>query len=255
MPPQITPRLPKGMRDFTPADMLRRSYVFDAIADVFQIFGFEPIQTPVMEMHETLMGKYGDDAEKLIYQAQHVDGKESLALRYDLTVPLARFYAQHESELALPFRRYHIAPVWRADRPQRGRYREFYQCDADIVGASGADADSEIVSLIVAALERLGFNDFLVKVNHRKLLTGIGQYAGLTGDALGSLYRTIDKTDKIGLDGVRDEFRKNGLDEAIISRMIELLAATQMASDMSSSLQVIGAIMTHSRISPMRSPG
>jgi histidyl-tRNA synthetase len=242
MPPQITPRLPKGMRDFTPADMLRRQYVINTITDVFQTFGFEPIQTPVMELHETLMGKYGDDAEKLIYQAQHVDGKETLALRYDLTVPLARFYAQHESELALPFRRYHIAPVWRAERPQRGRYREFYQCDADIVGASGADADAEIVSLIVAALERLGFNDFLVKVNHRKLLTGIGQYAGLTGDALSSLYRTIDKTDKIGLTGVRDEFLKNGLAEDVITRMIDLLAATQQATDMASSAQVISTI-------------
>lgn len=242
MSPQIAPRVPKGMRDFTPADMLRRQYVIDTITTVFQTFGFEPIQTPVMELHETLMGKYGDDAEKLIYQAQHVEGKESLALRYDLTVPLARYYAQHESELTLPFRRYHIAPVWRAERPQRGRYREFYQCDADIVGASGADADAEIVSLIVTALERLGFADFLVKVNHRRLLTGIGQYAGLSGEALGSLYRTIDKTDKIGLDGVRDEFLKNGLDTAVIQRMIDLLAATQQAADMDSSLHVISSI-------------
>src|SRR5579859_2476160 len=148
MPP-IRAQLPKGMRDFLPDEVLRREHMIGTVTDVFQTFGFEPIQTPVAELRETLLGKYGEDAEKLIYHAQHTAGKEELALRYDLTVPLARFFAQHESELSLPFKRYHIAPVWRGERPARGRYREFYQCDADIVGIEGMDADAEVVSLLV----------------------------------------------------------------------------------------------------------
>jgi len=241
--PNITrPQLPKGTRDFLPGDMLRRQYVFDQVTAVFQIFGFEPIQTPVLELRDTLMSKYGDEATKLIYYAQHNEGNEELALRYDLTVPLARYFAQHESELPLPFKRYHIAPVWRAERKQRGRYREFYQCDADIVGVAGMEADAEIVSLIAMAIERLGFADFTIKVNHRRLLTGIGQYAGVTGEALGSLYRTIDKTDKIGLDGVREEFRKDGLPEESIARMIPLLESTQQATDIPASLSLIDSL-------------
>ncbi len=242
MPPQNKPQLPKGMRDFLPGDVLRRQHVIDAVAEVFQTFGFEPLQTPVLELRETLMGKYGEDAEKLIYEAQHAGGKEQLALRYDLTVPLARVFGQHEAELPLPFKRYQIAPVWRGERPQRGRYREFIQCDADIVGIAGMDADAEIVSLMAMALTRLGFADFLVKINDRKLLTGIGQYAGLTGEALGSLYRTIDKADKIGLDGVREEFRKNGLSEETIGKMIDLLAAASHATDRTVGKAMIGVL-------------
>ncbi len=242
MPPQNKAQLPKGMRDFLPGDVLRRQHVIDVVADVFQTFGFEPLQTPVLELRETLMGKYGEDAEKLIYEAQHAGGKEQLALRYDLTVPLARVFGQHEAELPLPFKRYQIAPVWRGERPQRGRYREFFQCDADIVGVAGMDADAEIVSLITVALTRLGFTDFLVKINDRKLLTGIGQYAGLTGEALGSLYRTIDKTDKIGLDGVREEFRKNGLPEETIRKVADLIAAASQATDRAAGLALIGAL-------------
>lgn len=240
--PQIKPQLPKGMRDFLPGDLLRRQHVIDVIVDVFQTFGFEPLQTPVLELRETLMGKYGDDAEKLIYEAQHPGGKEQLALRYDLTVPLARVFGQHESELLLPFKRYQIAPVWRAERPQRGRDREFFQCDADIVGIAGMDADSEIINLVVTALTRLGFADFQVKLNDRKLLTGIGQYAGLTGEALGSLYRTIDKTDKIGLDGVREEFRKIGLPQETIDKMLDLLAAAGKSTDRAADRGLIGAL-------------
>ncbi len=131
MPP-IAPRLPKGMRDFLPDDLLKRQYVFDTVVDVFETFGFEPLPTP---------GNLGEEAEKQIYYAQHPQGKEELALRYDLTVPLARVVAQYEGKVSMPFRRYHIAPVWRSERPQRGRYREFYQCDADIVGVKGMIAD------------------------------------------------------------------------------------------------------------------
>jgi histidyl-tRNA synthetase len=210
------------MRDFLPADMLRRQYVMDTVADVFQLYGYEPLQTPVMELHETLMGKYGEDAEKLIFNAQHPEGKEQLALRYDLTVPLARAFGMHEAELALPFKRYQIAPVWRAERPQRGRYREFYQCDVDIVGIAGMEADAEAVSVVVTTLQRLGFNDFRIKINNRKVLTGIGIAAGLTGEPLGNLYRTIDKFDKLGHAGLQEELYKLGIGDGAIQIMMDI---------------------------------
>jgi len=216
-------RLPKGMRDFLPGEMLKREYVIGVITDVFQTFGFEPIYTPVLEMVETLMGKYGADAEKLIFLAQHPGGKEELALRYDLTVPLSRYVAMHEHDLNIPFRRYHIAPVWRAERPQKGRYREFFQCDADIVGIPEMSADAEIISVVTTALRRLGFADFQVKINNRKILVGIGQYAGVPDSQLGDLYRSIDKLDKIGIDGVQKELRESGIAEDVIRRMMTLL--------------------------------
>src|SRR5688572_17602861 len=153
---KIKPRLPKGMRDFLPQDMLKRDYVFGIVREVFHLYGFEPLQTPVMEMYETLMGKYGEDAEKLIFRAAHAEGKEDLALRYDLTVPLARVMASYQNELTIPFRRYQISPVYRGERPQKGRYREFYQCDADIVGVGSMAADAELLAMLVTTLKRLG---------------------------------------------------------------------------------------------------
>jgi histidyl-tRNA synthetase len=221
--PKIETRLPKGMRDFLPDEVLKREYVFGVLTDVFQTFGFEPIQTPVLEMRDTLLGKYGEEAEKLIFHAQHPFGKEELALRYDLTVPLTRYVAMHENDLVLPFRRYHIAPVWRAERPQKGRYREFYQCDVDIAGIKSMAADAEIVSLVTTALRRLGFSDFTVKVNNRKILNGLGLYAGVPGAQLGHLYRSIDKLDKIGLDGVVKELRDSGIAGEVIQRLMNLL--------------------------------
>jgi histidyl-tRNA synthetase len=223
--PRITPRLPKGMRDFLPAEMLKRDYVFGVVRDVFHLYGFEPLQTPVLEMRETLMGKYGEDAEKLIYNAKHSEGKEELSLRYDLTVPLARVVAQHENEITFPFRRYQLSPVWRAERPQRGRYREFYQCDADIVGVTSMSAESELVSMAVAILKRLGFGAFAVKINNRKLLTAMGQYSGVPDAQLGDLYRSVDKFDKIGAEGVREELVRRGIEDAVVARMMELLLA------------------------------
>jgi histidyl-tRNA synthetase len=225
--PKIEARLPKGMRDFLPEEVLKREYVFGVITDVFQTFGFEPIQTPVLEMRETLLGKYGQEAEKLIFHAQHPFGKEELALRYDLTVPLTRYVAMHENDLVFPFRRYHIAPVWRAERPQKGRYREFYQCDVDIAGIESMAADAEIVSVVTTALRRLGFSDFTVKVNNRKILNGLGVYAGVPGAQLGDLYRSIDKLDKIGLDGVVKELRDNGIAGDTINRLMKLLELRQ----------------------------
>ncbi len=223
--PKIQPRLPKGMRDFLPNEMIKREYVFGVVREVFHLYGFEPLQTPVLELHETLMGKYGEDAEKLIFNAQHPGGKEALALRYDLTVPLARVVAQYQNAITLPFKRYQLSPVWRAERPQRGRYREFYQCDADIVGVQGMSADAEIIGLVVTALKRLGFGQFAVKINNRKLLTAIGQYVGLQGEALGDLYRSIDKFDKIGADGVREELVTRGIPDAVVAKMMELITA------------------------------
>ncbi len=223
--PKIKPRVPKGMRDFLPQNMLKRDYVFSVVREVFHRFGFEPLQTPVLELRETLMGKYGEDAEKLIFHAQHPLGKEELAMRYDLTVPLARVVAQHQNELNFPFKRYQLSPVWRAERPQRGRYREFYQCDADIVGIDSMEADAEVVSLAVMALRQLGFQRFTVKINNRKLLTGMGQYSGVPDEQLGDLYRSVDKFDKIGADGVAKELQERGIAPDVVERMMTLLQA------------------------------
>ena len=164
-------RVPRGMRDILPKKMLVRRYVFDVIEDVFETFGFEPLQTPVLELAETLMGKYGPDAQKLIYEAGHPGGREELALRYDLTVPLARVVGMY-GDLPIPFKRYQIAPVWRAERPSKGRYREFYQCDADTVGVASMLADAEIITMIFEVLNRLGFANYRTVLNNRKILHG-----------------------------------------------------------------------------------
>ena len=223
MPPKIQPRVPRGMRDILPQKMLQRQYVISQVEKVFQRFGFEPLQTPVLELRETLLGKYGEDAEKLIYDAQHREGKEELSLRYDLTVPLTRVVAMYP-ELVKPFKRYQIAPVWRAERPQKGRYREFFQCDADIVGSKSMLADAEIVTMIWTVLQTLGFKSFVTKINNRKILTGIGQYAGVPNEMLGGLYRSIDKLDKIGVDGVREEMTKSEIPAKVVDKMVDLVS-------------------------------
>lgn len=210
---KVTPKVPRGMRDILPYKMILRQYVVGVIQGVFEEFGFEPLQTPAIELEETLLGKYGPDAERLIYSASHSGGRERLALRYDLSVPLSRVVAQYP-ELVKPFKRYQIAPVWRAERPQKGRYREFYQCDADTVGPSSMLADAEILNIIYEILRRLGFRQFVTYINDRKLINGIGQFAGVPGELLPGLYRSIDKLEKIGLEGVRLELRRTGLDDA-----------------------------------------
>ncbi len=220
----VKPRLPKGFRDFLPADMLKRAYVFEVVREVFELYGFEPLQTPVLELRETLFGKYGEEAENLIYDAQHQRSeKEPLAMRYDLTVPLARVVAMHENALKLPFKRYHIAPVWRGERPQRGRYREFYQCDVDIVGVASMSADAELISVLVTALRRLGFAKFTVKINNRKLLTAMGIYSGVPDAQLPDLYRSVDKFDKVGADGVKKELEARGIAPDVVTRMLDLI--------------------------------
>ena len=227
----IRPRLPRGMRDFLPADMLRREYVFGIVRDVFERYGFEPLQTPALELNEILSGKYGEDAETLIYHAQHPGGREALALRYDLTVPLARVVGQHQQHITLPFKRYQLAPVWRAERPQRGRYREFTQCDADIVGVAGMSADAEVLGVVHSVLSELGFPQFTMRINNRKLLTAIGQFSGVPDERLGDLWRSIDKYERIGADGVRGELVERGIDEGAVARVMELIAGQAGESD------------------------
>ena len=224
----IAPRAPKGFRDFLPQTMLRRNYVLDSIKEAFHRFGFEPIDTPVLELQETLFGKYGEDAEQLIFTAQHGRSRrDPLAMRYDLTVPLARVVGQYESQLSLPFKRYHIAPVFRGERPQRGRYREFWQCDADTVGVPGMSADAEIVVMMVEILQRLGFPQFVIKINHRQLLSAIGEFSGLPQAQLPDLYRSVDKFDKIGAGGVQRELIERGIDGEAVSRMMDLIQSKE----------------------------
>src|SRR5688500_17838491 len=190
----------KGMRDFLPERMIARQRVIALLRDVFERHGFEPIDTPALEYYDALAGKYGED-EKLIYHFEDHGGRE-IGLRYDLTVPLARFVAVHRNELTFPFKRYHIGPVWRADRPQKGRYREFWQCDADIVGTRSMLADADVVSIVVEALQAVNMPNFVVHINHRKLLESFAIYAGVPAERAGSVYRAIDKLDKIGESGV-----------------------------------------------------
>ncbi len=228
----VAPRTPKGFRDFLPETMLRRSYVLDSIKEVFHLYGFEPIDTPILELHETLFGKYGEDAEQLIFTAQHGRSRrDPLAMRYDLTVPLARVVGQYESQLNLPFKRYHIAPVFRGERPQRGRYREFWQCDADTVGVASMSADAEIVIMMVQILRRLGFPQFVIKINHRQLLVAIGEFSGVPNEQLPDLYRSVDKFDKIGADGVKRELIERGIDSDAVSRMMDLIQSKEPGSN------------------------
>nr|MBN1229273.1 histidine--tRNA ligase [Anaerolineae bacterium] len=204
-------RIPAGMRDILPAQMIKRQYVLDVVREVFEEFGFEPLQTSAIELSDTLLGKYGPDAERLIYKAWYGDSPDGeFALRYDLSVPLSRVIAMYP-DLPRPFKRYQIAPVWRADRPQKGRYREFYQCDVDVVGTESMLADAEIIAVVYEALNRLGFRGVTISINNRKLLNGIGQYAGVPEGLQPGLYRSIDKLDKIGLDGVRRELLMVGV--------------------------------------------
>jgi histidyl-tRNA synthetase len=220
----IEARTASGMRDFLPADMLKRAYVIRIIEEVFQSYGFEPLQTPILENTATLMGKYGEEADSLIYSAKH--GRQSegdVSMRYDLTVPLARVVAQYESQITFPFKRYQIAPVFRGERPQRGRFREFYQCDVDTVGASSMAADAELISVVSTVLTRLGFTAFSVKINNRKLLVAIGQYAGVPDDQLADLYRSVDKFDKIGAAGVSKELLERGIAQDAVDRMMRLI--------------------------------
>ncbi len=200
----------RGMRDFLPADVRKREYVIGVIKSVYERYGFEPLETPAVENIETLMGKYGEEGNQLIFKIlkrgeQEKSGQADLALRYDLTVPLARVVAQYQNDLPKFFKRYQIQPVWRADRPARGRFREFYQCDVDVLGSRSMVVEAELIAAASDALVALGFNDFEIRVNHRQVLIGLGDRVGIQRDQIAPALTTIDKLDKIGYDGVEKE--------------------------------------------------
>jgi histidyl-tRNA synthetase len=210
MQEKIKPRLMKGVRDFLPGDMIKRNYVIKKIVKVFESHGFLPLETPAMEMWDILSGKYGEEGEQLIYRFRD-RGDRDLGLRYDLTIPLARVVAMHQNEIIRPFKRYQIQPVWRADKPGKGRFREFYQCDADIVGSKDSLADAEVIQVSYEILKALGFKKFKIKINNRKILRGIVEVAGCPVTLEADICRSIDKLDKIGFDGVEKELLERGI--------------------------------------------
>jgi histidyl-tRNA synthetase len=209
----------RGMRDFLPDDVRRRQYVIDVVRRVYERYGFEPLETPALENIETLTGKYGDEGNKLIYKVLRrgdveSSGETDLALRYDLTVPLARVVAEHRGKLPKFFKRYQIQPVWRADRPARGRFREFYQCDVDAIGSTSPVVEAEMIAAVSEVLQALGFKDFVVQLNHRELLTAMLEAAGVPATLHGNALVAIDKLDKIGRDKVADDLIARGIDRA-----------------------------------------
>lgn len=227
------PSIPKGTRDFLPQEVARRNYIFNTIGKAFEVYGFSPIETPSFELSSTLLGKYGEEGDRLIFRilnsgdkmkkadlaaleegnlARFANSLAEKALRYDLTVPFARFVVQHQNELSFPFKRYQIQPVWRADRPQHGRYQEFYQCDADVVGSDSLFYEVDFVLLFDEVLTELNIPDFTIKINNRKILSGIAEVSG-ESDKLIAITVSIDKLDKIGLEGVVKELRERGVSE------------------------------------------
>src|SRR5688500_9686108 len=206
----------RGMRDFLPEDVRRREYVIGIIKRVYERYGFEPLETPAVENLDTLLGKYGDEGNQLIFKilkrGEHEKtGEADLALRYDLTVPLARVVAQHQAKLPRLFKRYQIQPVWRADRPARGRFREFYQCDVDSLGSTSPAIEAELCAAVSDALVELGFTDFVIRLNHRQLLASLLSACGVAPALHGTALVAVDKLDKIGPDGVATELRERGV--------------------------------------------
>jgi len=248
----IKPSVPKGTRDFSPAEMAKRNYIFDIVKSVFRKYGYQQIETPAMEKMSTLMGKYGDEGDKLIFKILNngdfltdgginesnitADSKRLMpliaekALRYDLTVPFARYVVMHQNEITFPFKRFQVQPVWRADRPQRGRYREFYQCDADVVGSDSLLNEAEFVMIYDEALGKLGLKDFTIKLNNRKILSGIAEIIDKSDNII-DLTVAIDKLDKIGLNGVTKELLERGFTQADIEKIkpVILLQGTNEA--------------------------
>jgi histidyl-tRNA synthetase len=239
----MKPTIPRGTRDFGPVEMARRNYIFNTIRSVFELYGFQPIETPTMENLSTLLGKYGEEGDKLLFRilnsGNYFDGipedeikpdnSQALStkisekgLRYDLTVPFARFVVQHREELKFPFKRYQIQPVWRADRPQKGRYREFYQCDADVVGSRSLVNEVELVQMLDDVFSRFGIN-VTIKINNRKILSGIARYLGVFDDKkIADIITTIDKIDKISHEGIKNELYQLGLDDEQIRKLFKI---------------------------------
>ena len=227
------------MRDFLPEDVRRREYVIDVIERVYQRYGFEPLETPAVENLETLMGKYGEEGNQLIFKilkrGEHeATGQADLALRYDLTVPLARVVAEHRAKLPKFFKRYQIQPVWRADRPARGRFREFYQCDVDSLGSMSPVVEAEVCAAVSDALTELGFQDFVIRINHRQLLTAILETAGVGLALHGEALVALDKLDKIGREGVAKEFEARHVDAAAGQKLLSVFAGSPTIGDVES---------------------
>lgn len=230
------PTIPKGTRDFSPAEMMRRQYIFDTIKKVFRTYGFAPLETPAMENLSTLLGKYGDEGDKLLFkilnsgdyavglnddELRHFSKISEKGLRYDLTVPFARYVVQHQNELSFPFKRYQIQPVWRADRPQKGRYREFYQCDVDVIGTRSLLCEVELIEIVERVFRALGVR-VVLKINNRKILYGIAEAIG-HADKMMDITVAIDKLDKIGLENVKAELLERGLTQDAINKLQPIL--------------------------------
>ncbi|MFT5713628.1 MAG: histidyl-tRNA synthetase [Flavobacterium sp.] len=245
------PSIPKGTRDFSPAEVAKRQYIIQVIKSNFEKFGFQPIETPSFENSETLMGKYGEEGDRLIFKilnsgdylakanVSHLENKDSTkltstisekALRYDLTVPFARYVVQHQNDIEFPFKRYQIQPVWRADRPQKGRFREFFQCDADVVGSKSLWQEVELVQLYDMVFKDLGLKEVTIKINNRKILSGIAEVIGAS-DKLIDFTVALDKLDKIGEDGVKKEMVEKGISEEAITKVQPLFNFTGTISE------------------------
>ena len=258
------PNIPKGTRDFSAEEMAKRNYIFDTIRSVFALYGFQQIETPAMETLNTLMGKYGEEGDKLLFKVlnsgdylQKVSDEELMqrqtlklasrlcekGLRYDLTVPFARYVVMHREELQMPFKRYQIQPVWRADRPQKGRYREFYQCDADVVGSDSLLNEVELMQIVDTVFTRFGIN-VQIKINNRKILTGLAEVIG-EAEKIVDITVAIDKLDKIGLDNVNEELRTAGISEAAIEKLQPIIALTGSNDE---KLKVIAEVLAESEI-------
>lgn len=237
---KFSPQRLKGFRDLMPTAMFVRQHVMDTLRGIFELHGFVPLETPALEYAATLEGKYGEE-ERLIYKFEDA-GKRRVGLRYDLTVPLARVVAMHLNDLQFPWKRYQINPVWRGENPQFGRYREFYQCDIDIVGAPSMLADAEVLSIYGKAMEKLGFTGYRVVVNNRKLLSGLGRSAGVAPEETRTVFRAMDKLDKVGSDGVREEMVRNGLSEEVAGRALALFTTGGEVRSFSENLALLGEL-------------
>ena len=235
------PSIPKGTRDFGQLEMARRNYIFDTIKNVFSLYGFQQIETPAMENIGTLMGKYGEEGDKLLFRIQNSGEKASLApekgLRYDLTVPFARYVVQHREELSFPFKRFQIQPVWRADRPQKGRYREFYQCDVDVIGSDSLIGELELIQIVEEVYRRLGIRVCL-HINNRKILAGIAEVIGAP-DKIVDITVAIDKLDKIGVEAVNDELKERGLSDEQVASLQPILNLSGTTADKLTALKTI----------------
>lgn len=235
------PSIPKGTRDFGQVEMARRNYIFDTIKDVFRLYGFQQIETPAMENIGTLMGKYGEEGDKLLFRIQNSGEKAALApekgLRYDLTVPFARYVVQHREEISIPFKRFQIQPVWRADRPQKGRYREFYQCDVDVIGSDSLIGELELIQIVEEVYRRLGIRVCL-HINNRKILAGIAEVIGAP-DKMIDITVAIDKLDKIGVDAVNAELIERGLNAEQVAKLQPILNLSGSTAEKLTALKTI----------------